>query len=300
MQQGAPGSFAVDDGWFSGLFRGVGTARPGAQDRRANHKQWIVWSLALAATVSEGTMSFLDHLDELRKRLIVAVGSFVVGVLIAYSFVSRIQDFMMRPLQQTLRPGGHFVATELMETFVVQLKMAALAGVFIASPVILWQLWLFVAPGLYAREKKFAIPFVLFSSVFFIGGGLFSHYVAFRWAFAFFASYSTPTVEFLPRIASTFSVYTKMLLGFGLIFQMPTLAFFLTRVGLLTPGFLLRNFKYAVLLVFIVAAVLTPSPDPVNQFIMAGPMLILYGLSIGIAWVFEKRQVDARPADLDR
>ena len=192
MQQGAPGSFAVDDGWFSGLFRGVGTARPGAQDRRANHKQWIVWSLALAATVSEGTMSFLDHLDELRKRLIVAVGSFVVGVLIAYSFVSRIQDFMMRPLQQTLRPGGHFVATELMETFVVQLKMAALAGVFIASPVILWQLWLFVAPGLYAREKKFAIPFVLFSSVFFIGGGLFSHFVAFRWAFAFFASSLTP------------------------------------------------------------------------------------------------------------
>ena len=170
--------------------------------------------------------------------------------------------------------------------------MAALVGVFIAAPVILWQFWLFIAPGLYAREKKFAIPFVVFSTLFFVSGGLFSHFVAFQWAWKFFGAFSSETVEFLPRISPVFSLYTRMLLAFGFIFQMPTLAFFLARMGMITPRFLLKNFKYAVLVIFVVAAVLTPSPDPVNQFLMAGPMLALYGLSILIAWLFGTAQDD--------
>ncbi|MCH7748595.1 MAG: twin-arginine translocase subunit TatC [Acidobacteria bacterium] len=283
--------------WVGHPFSGRDTRpdRELSRDRRAEQKRWLVWGLAVTSVISEGTMSFLDHLDELRKRLIVSVAALSAGVLIAYAFVSRIHDFMMKPLAATLPPGSTFVFTEPMEQFVVRLKMAALAGVFLAAPVILWQVWLFVAPGLYAREKKFAIPFVLFSSLFFAAGGLFSHFVAFRWAFAFFGSYATETVEFMPRIAPTFSMYMRMLLAFGAIFQMPTLAFFLTRVGLITARLLIRNVKYAVLVVFIVAAVLTPSPDFVNQLIMAGPMLVLYGLSILIAWVFAKRPGDSDP-----
>ena len=161
-----------------------------------------------------------------------------------------------------------------------------MAGVFLASPALLSQLWLFVAPGLYAREKRYAIPFVAFSTLFFVAGGLFSHFIAFQALWNFFASLETDLVTFTPRIAPMFSLYMRMLLAFGVVFQMPTLAFFLARMGLITPRFLIRNFKYAVLIIFILAAALTASPDPVNQLIMAGPMLALYGLSILIAWVF--------------
>ena len=260
-------------------------------------KRLFVAVLVVVAAVSDGAMSFLDHLDELRKRLIVSIVAVFVAILIAFAFVSRIFDFMMGPLLETLPAGGTLIYTEPTEAFFLYIKMASLAGVFIASPVILWQVWLFVAPGLYAHEKKFAIPFVVFSTLFFVSGGLFSHFVAFRWAWAFFGSFSSETVEFMPRIAPIFSLYTRMLLAFGFIFQMPTMAFFLARMGMITPQFLVRNFKYAVLVVFIVAAVLTPSPDPVNQFIMAGPMLALYGLSILIAWVFGRRPTDDDPAD---
>ena len=155
-------------------------------------------------------MSFLEHLDELRKRLIVSIAALFLGVLIAFAFVSQIFAFMMLPLQETLPAGGTLIYTEPTEAFYLYIKMASLAGVFIASPIILWQVWLFVAPGLYAEEKKFAIPFVVFSTLFFVSGGLFSHFVAFRWAWAFFGSFSTETVEFMPRIAPVFSLYTRL------------------------------------------------------------------------------------------
>ena len=252
----------------------------------------VVYGLGVLLALSEGSMSFLEHLDELRKRLIVSIVALIGGMLVAFAFVSQIFDFIMIPLQETLPPGGTLIYTEPTEAFFLYIRMAALVGVFIAAPVILWQFWLFIAPGLYAREKKFAIPFVVFSTLFFVSGGLFSHFVAFQWAWQFFGAFSSETVEFLPRISPVFSLYTRMLLAFGFIFQMPTLAFFLARMGMITPRFLLKNFKYAVLVIFVVAAVLTPSPDPVNQFLMAGPMLALYGLSILIAWLFGTAQAD--------
>lgn len=255
-------------------------------------KRFLVVGLAVLAAVSDGTMSFLDHLEELRTRLMISIAALLVGVLAAYTFVETIFDFMMRPLQETLPANSTFVFTEPAEFFVVRIKMAIVVGVFVASPVILWQLWLFVAPGLYAREKRYAIPFVVFSTLFFVAGGLFSHYIAFQLLWTFFSSYETDLVAFMPRIAPAFSLYMRMLLSFGVIFQMPTLAFFLARIGLITPRFLIRNFKYAVLIVFILAAALTPSPDGVNQLIMAGPMLALYGLSILIAWLFGTANTD--------
>jgi sec-independent protein translocase protein TatC len=235
-------------------------------------------------------MSFLEHLDELRTRLIVSTVSLSAGFVICLFFAGQIQAFVMRPLYATLPPGGSFIYTQPTEAFMLQLKMAALAGLFVAAPVILWQLWKFIAPGLYAHEKKFAIPFVVFSTVFFVAGGLFSHYLAFPWAWRFFASYATDYMTFMPTISATFSIYVKMLLAFGAVFQMPTLVFFLARVGAVTAGMLIRNTKYAVLIIFILGAVLSPGGDVVSQALMAGPMLGLYALSIVIAWVFGKRQ----------
>jgi sec-independent protein translocase protein TatC len=169
------------------------------------------------------------------------------------------------------------------------LKIGFIAGIFVSCPLVLWQVWKFIAPGLYTHEKKFAIPFVLLSSVFFVLGGLFSHYIAFPWTWKFFIGFSNDYVVFMPKIDEAFSLYSKMLLGFGLIFEMPTLVFFLARMGVVSARFLLRYFKYAVLIIFIVAAVVSPGTDMMSQLIMAIPMLGLYAISILIAAIFGKR-----------
>ena len=239
-----------------------------------------------------GKMSFLEHLDELRTRLVISVSALFVGFLAAFAFISPIFEFIMRPLQEILPNDGRLVYTEPTEAFFLYIKIAALAGLVLAIPVIFYQLWRFVAPGLYSREKRFAIPFVLFASVFFIGGALFSHYLLFPWAWSFFAGFTTDYMQFFPRIQPAFSLYVKLLLACGVVFQMPTVVFFLARVGAVTPGFLVRNTKYAVLLIFIFAAVLTPTGDPVTLSMMAAPMILLYGLSIFIAWICRRREND--------
>jgi sec-independent protein translocase protein TatC len=236
-----------------------------------------------------GKMSFLEHLDELRKRLVICAVSLLAGFLVGLVFVDRVFDFVMRPLQRVLPEGSMLVYTEPAEAFLLYMKIAALMGLFMALPVVLLQLWLFVAPGLYANEKKFAIPFVLLSTVFFSAGAAFSHYAVFPWAWKFFAGFGNDYMQFLPKIGPVFSLYVRMMLAMGAVFQMPTLVMFLARVGLVTPRFLIRHTKYAILIIFIVAAVLTPSPDVVSQLLMAGPMILLYGLSIVVAWIFKKR-----------
>ena len=239
-----------------------------------------------------GRMSFLEHLDELRKRLLISVAALLGGFLAAFAVISYIFEFIMRPLQEILPEGGRLVYTEPTEAFFLYIKIAALAGLILAIPIILYQMWRFVAPGLYAREKKFAIPFVFFASVFFVGGALFSHYMLFPWAWTFLAGFTTDYMEFFPRIQPAFSLYVKLLLACGIVFQMPTVVFFLARVGAVTPGFLVRNTKYAILLIFIFAAVLTPTGDPVVLTLMAMPMVALYGLSIAIAWAVQPRRDD--------
>ena len=239
-----------------------------------------------------GRMSFLDHLDELRKRLVMAVASLFVGFLIAFGFIGPIERFVMVPLLETLPEGGTFIYTEPTEAFFVRIKIAALVGLLIAIPVIFWQLWRFVAPGLYGHEKKLAIPFVAISSLFFIGGCTFSHFLLFRIAFGFLGGFSTEYMTFTPRMQGTFSLYVRLMLACGAVFQMPTLVLFLARVGVVSAGFLLRNTKYAVLIIFIFAAVLTPTGDPVTLTLMAAPMLVLYALSIGIAWMVAPRRKD--------
>src|SRR4029434_325364 len=155
------------------------------------------------------------------------------------------------------------------------------------------QVWLFVAPGLYQHEKRLAIPFVLMSSVCFVGGAAFSHYVVFPLTWKFFVSFTTDFLTFMPRIEPAFGLYMKMLLAFGLVFQMPTLVLFLARMGVITARFMVRNMKYAVLIIFVAAAVLTPSGDAFTQTAMAAPMFGLYLVSILLAWMFAKKK---RPA----
>ena len=152
-----------------------------------------------------GKMSFLDHLDELRKRLVASAIALFVGFLIALVFITRIFEFIMRPLQQMLPAGSKLIYTEPTEAFMLQLKLAALAGIMIAAPIITWQIWLFVAPGLYVHEKRLAIPFIAMSTVFFVAGAAFSHYVVFPWAWVFLASFTTDYMMFAPKIDAVFS-----------------------------------------------------------------------------------------------
>ncbi|MCE2539496.1 MAG: twin-arginine translocase subunit TatC [Acidobacteria bacterium] len=241
-----------------------------------------------------GKMSFLDHLDELRTRLMLSFGALAGGFVVCFGFIAPIFDFIMEPLAAVLEDGVRMIYTSAPEYFFLELKMAALAGLILATPVVMSQVWLFIAPGLYAHEKRFAIPFVVFASVFFIGGTLFGHYILFQVAWGFFANFGAENeyVAFTPRLQDAFGLYVRLVLACGVIFQLPTIVFFLARMGVASPRFLIRNFKYAFLLCFVFAAILTPTPDPVTMTVMAGPMLALYILSIGIAWVFQKRTAD--------
>ncbi len=237
-----------------------------------------------------GKMAFLDHLDELRQRIIYTVISVFVGFVIAFLFIDRIFDFIMRPLQQLLPAGGTLIFTDPAEAFVLYIKIALIFGLILASPAVMTQVWLFIAPGLYASEKKWAIPFVVMSSFFFVGGAAFSHYVVFPLTWRFFASFTTDIVTFMPRIQPAFSIYLRLLIAFGVVFQMPTIVLFLARMGMLTPGFMIRKFKFAVLIIVVISAVVTPDGGGVSLVAMTIPLILLYVFSIGLAWMCAKKR----------
>jgi sec-independent protein translocase protein TatC len=232
-----------------------------------------------------GQMSFLEHLDELRKRIVHALLAVAAGVVVGFFFIDRISEFLLAPTRRILPAGSKMIYTQPGEAFSFDVQIALIAGVVFAAPVIAYQVWMFIAPGLYANEKRMAIPFVLLSTIGFLAGALFNHYVVFVWMMAFFASFNTPDLQFLPKLDDVFDLYTKMLLGMGLVFQMPTLIYFLAKMKLVTWKFLLRSFKYAILIIFIAAAVITPSGDMITQTIFAAPMIGLYLLGIFIAWI---------------
>jgi sec-independent protein translocase protein TatC len=240
----------------------------------------------------EGRMTFLEHLDELRKRITHSVVALLLGFLVAFAFIERVKDFIFARLTADI-PGGSLIYTEPGEAFFLYIKMAAVAGVLLSSPYVMYQVWLFIAPGLYANEKKLAVPFVFFATALFIGGAAFSHYLLFPAAWAFFASFSDESLQFTPRIAPVWSLYVKLLLAMGLVFQLPMLMFVLARFGAVTAKFLITNFKYAVLIFFVVAAVITPDGSLVPQVIMAGSMVVLYIVSIGVVWLFGKKARNA-------
>lgn len=233
----------------------------------------------------DGRMTFLEHLDELRKRITQAVIGLFIGFVIAFIFVDEVNRLVFARLAADV-PNHSLIFTDPGEAFFLWLKVAALTGVLISSPWLMWQVWLFIAPGLYANEKKLAIPFVVCSSGLFIGGAAFSHYVVFPFAWKFFASFSNDYLQFLPRVEPVFSLYVKLLLGMGLVFQMPVLMFVLARLGVVDARFLLKNIKYAVLAILVAAAIITPDGSPVTQILVAGPLFGLYLIGIGVVWLF--------------
>ena len=244
-------------------------------------------------------MGFLEHLDELRNRLIrscIAVG---VGMLVAFVFVERIADFVLAPTLRMLPPGASLITIKPGEGFSFYLDLALIGGVVLAAPFVTYQVWRFIARGLYAKEKKFVVPFVLLTTIGTLGGAAFSHYILFPAMIAFFRTFDSPRMRFMPRVEDTFELYKNTLIGMVAVFQIPTLVFFLAKMRLVTARFLWRNIKYAILIIFVVAAVLTPSPDPWNQTVFAAPMIAMYLISIGIAWLVGARRGKEPPATTD-
>jgi sec-independent protein translocase protein TatC len=232
-----------------------------------------------------GKMSFLEHLDELRKRIVNSAIAIGVSVVIGFYWINQIVDFILAPTRKALPTGVKLIYTEPGEAFSLYVTIALIMGVVIASPVIMYQVWKFIAPGLYTNEKRLAVPFVVLTTGGFLLGAAFNHYVAFPFMMAFFASFNTPDLAFMPKLEDVFGLYSKMLIGMGIVFQMPAVVYFLARMKLISARFLARHFKYAFLIIFVVAAVITPTGDMMTQTIFAAPMVGLYLLSIAIAWV---------------
>jgi sec-independent protein translocase protein TatC len=240
-------------------------------------------------------MGFLEHLDELRTRVIRSCIALGVGMLVAFLFVDRLATFVLAPTLRMLPPGTALIFTKPGEGFSFYLDIALIGGGVLAAPFVMYQVWRFIAPGLYAKEKRLAVPFVVLTTLGVIGGALFSHYVLFPAMIAFFGTFSSPAMKFTPRVEDTFELYKMMLIGMVVVFQIPTLVFFLARMRLVTARFLWRHIKYAILIIFVLAAVLTPTPDPWNQTVFALPMIGLYLISIGIAWMVAPRSEE--PSD---
>ncbi|HWV92876.1 MAG TPA: twin-arginine translocase subunit TatC [Vicinamibacterales bacterium] len=238
----------------------------------------------------QGKMSFLDHLDELRRRIIYSLVAILLGLGIALFFMGPLFQFIFRPMQALLPAGQTLIYTDPSEAFFLQIKIALMAGLILASPVVASQLWLFIAPGLYAHEKKLAIPFVVMSSTLFVGGAAFAHYLVFPIVWRFFVSFTNDFLTFMPRVEPAFSMYLRLVLALGITFQLPTLVLFLARLGIVTPRLMIRHFKYAVLLIVIASAVLSPDGGGVGMLAMGGPVIVLYILSIGLAWLFGKKR----------
>ncbi len=225
------------------------------------------------------------HIAELRKRLMIISLALIVFFFACFSFYEPILNWMMVPIEAVLPEGSKMVAIEVQETFFTALKVAFFSAFLLTLPVIFWQMWLFIAPGLYDNEKKYVLPFVFFATLMFLVGASFAYYVVVPFGFSFLINFGSQVVSVMPSIGKYVSFFTKLLFGFGIAFELPVITFFLAVVGLVTDGMLKSFFKYAIVIIFIISALLTP-PDVLTQFLMAGPLIILYGVSIIIARIF--------------
>lgn len=225
---------------------------------------------------------FLAHLEELRKRLIVCAIAIGIGFAISYIFSKQLFSFLILPLTEVLPADSHLIFTSLPEMFIAYIKVSLIGGIILAIPIIFYELWMFLAPALYQREKRYVIPFVLFSSILFAAGALFGYFVVFPYGFRFFISFATEDIQALPSVKQYFSFTIRLLLAFGLVFELPVVVFFMTKIGLITPDSMKRFRKFAILGSFIMAAILTP-PDAATQIMMALPIIILYEVSIIIS-----------------
>ncbi len=236
---------------------------------------------------------FLSHLEELRKRLIYCALAVGIGFVIAYFFSEDLFRVLISPLKESLPEGDRLIFTSLPEMFLTYLKTAFIAGILLASPMVFYQLWMFIAPGLYQNEKRYVIPFVIFSTILFIGGALFGYLVVFPFGFKFFLGYANDYVQALPSVKQYFSFSIKLLFAFGIVFELPVIIYFLSRIGIVTPQFLRKNRKYALLLTFVLGAILTP-PDVITQCMMAIPLIALYEIGIIVSVMAGKKKEEKK------
>lgn len=242
------------------------------------------------ARITADKMPFMEHLGELRQRITRSLLGVLVGLAIAFPFSARIVDYLGRPIQAT---GNTLVFVAVTEAFWTQMKVALFVGLFLAAPLILYQVWAFVAPGLHPSEKKYAAPFVIVGSLLFIAGGAFSLLIVTPNAVRFLLSYARPGLQPMISIGMYIDFLLKFTLAFGAVFEVPLAITLAARMGLVTPKMLARNRKYAVLGAFITAAILTPTPDAINQSLMAGPIILLYEVGIVCARIFGRRRPPA-------
>ena len=247
-------------------------------------------------------MSFLDHLEELRRRLIYSIIAVTVGFFACWNYHEFIFGYVQRPIMDALHRNGmaeKLVYLNPTEPFNLYLKVAALAGLFVTSPIVLYQVWMFISPGLYRNEKRYVFPFMFSTVLLFLSGGLFAYKMVYPAALTFLIDYGK---QFQPMI--TIGEYTDLFLtimiGMGVIFELPILVFFLSLMGIVTAGWMWRNLRYSILVIFIIAAIITPTTDILNMCIFAAPMVGLYIISIGIAWLVHPKQRKARQARKDQ
>jgi len=238
----------------------------------------------------EDKMSFMEHLGELRVRIVRALTALLVGTVIVLPFSQKIVDWLARPITKL---NHTLVFTAPAEAFWVQMKVGLIAGVFLSAPMILWQVWSFVSPGLHEHEKKYALPFVIIGSLLFLGGGAFSLFVVTPYAIQFLLSYARPGLTPMITLQNHVDFLLKFTLAFGAVFELPLALTLLSRVGIVNPKMLAKNRKYAILGAFVAGAVLTPTPDAFNQALMAGPLILLYEVGIVCARIFGRKPAPA-------
>jgi sec-independent protein translocase protein TatC len=226
-------------------------------------------------------MSLMEHLDELRRRIVHSALYLAAGFIVGWSFHTRIVGFLQAPL---IRIGKSLVFTHPMDALNLYLQASLLSGVILASPFILFQVWLFIAPGLYQRERRFVVPFMAATIGLFLSGAAFGYYYVLPGAIKILVVDMGHNFTPMITIEDYTSFFLSIILGLGISFEMPVLIFFLAMFGIVSPRFLWKNIRYAILAVFIVAAVICPSPDPWTMCIYAVPMLALYAIGIGVAW----------------
>ena len=241
-------------------------------------------------------MSFLEHLEELRRRLVYSIIAAVVGFFVCWGYAENIYGLMQKPIMEALKKNGmpeKLVYLNPTEPFNLYLKIAFMAGIFVTAPFILYQVWMFISPGLYRHEKRYVLPFMLSTITLFLSGGLFGYKMVYPAALDFLIGYGH---QFTPMI--TIGEYTDLfltiILGLGVVFEMPILVFFLALMGVVTAGWMWRNIRYSILVIFVIAAILTPTTDILNMCLFAAPMVLLYIVSIGVAYLVHPTQRRAR------
>jgi sec-independent protein translocase protein TatC len=243
-------------------------------------------------------MPLTAHLEELRWRIIKSLLGVAVGFVASYAFSDRLFAILIHPLTEAGGEGVKLIGTGVAEAFFTKLKVSLIAGIFLAAPVILYQAWRFVAPGLYETEKRYLIPFVFFGTLFFAAGAVFCYALVFEVGYSFFLEqYATIGVEPTLRVSEYLSFSARLLLAFGVTFELPVIAFFLARVGILDHRTLIRPWRYALIAIVTLAAVLTPGPDVASQMLLAAPLVVLYVISVGVAYVFARGGPVAETAD---